>query len=339
MLKARNSITWRSSFLARSTTPGSTVSASGEPSRGATIDLSGRCARLGAADARTSSSGLPVARSTFSATLPSNQRFRPERPCVAMVIKVSFSAAAVSRMTLSALPFSTRPWTSPPEKLSAILAKYSRRLRVSSSASVSRNKFSAAETLRASSTRSITESNSTGTFKPPAMARAVERTLSAVGEPSNGTRIFPYIAPLPQWDVRSTGAHHEHWIGRMAHHGFGDAAEHPTLHPRAAMGTHGDQAVRRLAAERNDLVAGKPFGAQRGHFFNAEFLNLNHFLREIFVGFVAHAGDQLVIVDRIVTIIARIGVIGNMVGAEQQHLEAELLCHPGHRRQDAFSQL
>ena len=103
------------SFFASSTTAGSALSATSEPSSGSTMDFRvAPPAALASALALTRSSGLAEPRKTFSATLPNNHRLIPERPCVAMVISVSLSAPALAMITSAAPPFSTAKLTLAP---------------------------------------------------------------------------------------------------------------------------------------------------------------------------------------------------------------------------------
>ena len=55
--------------------------------------------------------------------------------------------------------------------------------------------------------------------------------------------------PLDAAFADSPRTHDEYGIASMAHHGFGHAAEHKTLHARAPMRAHGDQTRRGLSPQ------------------------------------------------------------------------------------------
>src|SRR5512134_2835059 len=55
---------------------------------------------------------------------------------------------------------------------------------------------------------------------------------------------------------------HQYRIRSMAHHDFGDAAEHPTLHARTAVRTHGDQTAWSLVGRVDNFIAGKSLFGQ-----------------------------------------------------------------------------
>jgi hypothetical protein len=62
------------------------------------------------------------------------------------------------------------------------------------------------------------------------------------------SRDSPIIIPA------SRGTNDQDRIAGMAHHRFGNTAQHPTLYARPPMCAHGDQVVRGFAAQRNDLI-------------------------------------------------------------------------------------
>ena len=55
----------------------------------------------------------------------------------------------------------------------------------------------------------------------------------------------------------------------MAHDGFGHAAQCPALYAGAPVGAHGDQVVRNLLRQRNDLIGVKTLLDNGRDFFEA----------------------------------------------------------------------
>src|SRR6266545_2735027 len=129
-----------------------------------------------------------------------------------------------------------------------------------------------------------------------------------------------------------TRPHNQNRIAGMAHDCLRYAAKHPALHAGAPVRTHGDQVIRRLSSQRNNLVPGETFLSHTRHLCNSQLFELGSLLVEIFTRFVAHAGDQFLVVPGVEALVTGVDVVRNVIGAEQLDLQVELLRQTGDHR-------
>ena len=71
------------------------------------------------------------------------------------------------------------------------------------------------------------------------------------------------------------------------------------------MRTHRNQTVRCIVSYRDNLITGKPFLGNGRDLFHAELPDLNCLFLEILIGFVAHGGNETVLVDGTNTVVCR----------------------------------
>ena len=87
----------------------------------------------------------------------------------------------------------------------------------------------------------------------------------------------------------------------MSYYRFGDArqgptAQRPPFHYRAAMRTHGNQVIRGLPSQSEDLVARSAFFGCAPHFANAQLLNLRRGILKILLRFISQTGNDFAVI-------------------------------------------
>ena len=73
----------------------------------------------------------------------------------------------------------------------------------------------------------------------------------------------------------------------MAHHGFCDASQYPTAKARASITPHRNQIIRKLTAQRRDLVCSQAFWCGMRDFRDSEPLQLRDFFLEVISCFIS----------------------------------------------------